>query len=261
MGPYLCIAAVVLLWALVLARVKFPPVATSRSTESGGAFSGFGKLFKYPKSLFGVVAQFFYVGAQVGVWSFTIRYSQHAVASLPITNGYTLWHGFVPLPTVISASFVLLASQSLFMIGRFVGTALMGRINPERLMGFYAAIAAALMLIVTFVGGWTGVIALAGVSFFMSIMFPTIFAGAIRDLGPLTKAGSSFLVMAISGGIVAPQIMGTISGQSSMQTAMIVPCVCFVVIMVFSFSAAHRGKDNNEQLAERPAAPELAESR
>ncbi len=233
-GPYLCIAAVVLIWALLLARVKFPPVATARATDESGAFQGFMHLFKYPKFLFGVMAQFFYVGAQVGVWSFTIRYTQHAVDAIPITNSYDLWHGFIPVPTAVSASLILLVSQSMFMVGRFVGTALMGRINPDRLMAVFAAFAAVLTAVAAIVGGWTGVVCLACTSFFMSIMFPTIFAGAIRDLGPLTKSGSSFLVMAIGGGIVAPQVMGVISGLSSMQYAMIVPSFCFVVITAFA---------------------------
>jgi FHS family L-fucose permease-like MFS transporter len=237
-GPYLCIAIAVLLWALLLAWVKFPPIATSRTVVDKGTSAGFLPLFRYPGFLFGVAAQFFYVGAQVGVWSFTIRYTQHVIANIPLTNSVVLWHGFVPLPSAVSAWFVLLSSLILFMIGRFVGTALMGRINPDRLMAVYAGCAAILTFIAATVGGWTGVIALAATSFFMSIMFPTIFAGAIRDLGPLTKSGSSFLVMAISGGIVAPQVMGFVSGLSSMQVAMVVPSFCFAVILVYALKAA-----------------------
>jgi FHS family L-fucose permease-like MFS transporter len=168
------------------------------------------------------MAQFFYVAAQVGVWSFMIRYTQHAVPTIKVT----------------AAADILFWSLFSFMIGRFIGTALMGRINPDRLMAIYAGIAVVLTLIAALVGGWTGVMCLAATSFFMSIMFPTIFAGAIRDLGPLTKSGSSFLVMAISGGIVAPQIMGFVSGLSSMQVAMVVPSFCFAVILVYALKAA-----------------------
>jgi len=240
-GPYLVIAAIVLMWMLLLAVVKFPPVATARTTGQEAGKGQFLQLFRYPRFLFGVVAQFFYVAAQVSVWSFTIRYTQHAVPSLPITNGFVLWHGWLPLPTAVSAALILLISQTLFMIGRFVGTALMGRVDPERLMGAYAAIAAALTASATLIGGWIGVVSLACTSFFMSVMFPTIFAGAIRDLGPLTKSGSSFLVMAIIGGALAPPIMGHISGLFSMQYAMVVPCICFAVIMAFSLVAS-KGK-------------------
>jgi FHS family L-fucose permease-like MFS transporter len=217
--PYMGIGVCILLWALLVAKVKFPPVATARVEKGSGEAGGFLKLFAYPRFLFGVMAQFFYVAAQVGVWSFTIRYTQHAVPKIPIT----------------SAADILFWSQFSFMIGRFVGTALMGRINPDRLMAIYAGLGVILTLIAALVGGWAGVICLMATSFFMSIMFPTIFAGAIRDLGPLTKSGSSFLVMAIIGGAVAPPIMGLISGFSSMQYAMLVPSLCFAVILAFAW--------------------------
>jgi len=229
-APYMVIGGCILLWALLIATVKFPPVATARVEKGAGEPGGFLKLFGYPRFLFGVMAQFFYVAAQVGVWSFTIRYTQHAVPSIRIT----------------AAADILFWSQFSFMIGRFVGTALMGRINPDRLMAIYAGLAVALTLIATLVGGWPGVICLMATSFFMSIMFPTIFAGAIRDLGPLTKSGSSFLVMAIIGGAVAPPLMGLISGFSSMQYAMVVPCLCFAVILAFAMvnDAAHKKASN-----------------
>jgi FHS family L-fucose permease-like MFS transporter len=255
-GPYLAIAGVVLLWMLVLAVVTFPPVATARTPDEKGK-SEFLKLFGRPRFLFGVAAQFFYVAAQVCVWSFTIRYAQHAVPNMPITNGFVLWHGYLPLPTAISAALILLISQSLFMVGRFVGTALMGRVDPERLMGIYAGIAIALMAAATVIGGWIGIICLASTSFFMSVMFPTIFAAAIRDLGPLTKSGSSFLVMAIVGGALAPPVMGTISGLSSMQYAMVVPCLCFLVILAFSFSG-RREKTAASHVAEQGPADAVA---
>ena len=146
----------------------------------------------------------------------------------------------MPLPTALSASLILLLSQSLFMVGRFVGTALMGRVNPDRLMSLYAAAAVVLTAAAALIGGWTGIVCLACTSFFMSIMFPTIFAGAIRDLGPLTKSGSSFLVMAIIGGALAPPVMGQISGFSSMQYAMAVPSFCFAVIFFYSLVAAKK---------------------
>jgi FHS family L-fucose permease-like MFS transporter len=224
-GPYMVIGVCILLWAFLVAKVKFPPVATARVEKGAGDSSGFLKLFSHPRFLFGVMAQFFYVAAQVGVWSFTIRYTQHAVPTIRVT----------------AAADILFWSQFSFMIGRFVGTALMGRINPDRLMAIYAGLGVILTLIAALVGGWPGVICLMATSFFMSIMFPTIFAGAIRDLGPLTKSGSSFLVMAIIGGAVAPPIMGLISGFSSMQYAMVVPSFCFAVILAFAWVnyAAH----------------------
>lgn len=219
-GPYLTIGACVLVAALVFCLVKFPPVATQRAKPDGPR-SGFLPLFRHSRFMFGVAAQFFYICAQVGVWSFTIRYAQHAVPGIPLT----------------CAADILFWSLFAFMVGRFAGTALMGKIMPERLMAIYAACAALLTLSATLIGGWIGVYSLAATSFFMSIMFPTIFAGAIRDLGPLTKSGASFLVMAIIGGAVAPPIMGMISGISSMQHAMIVPCIGFLVVLAFAWTA------------------------
>ncbi len=134
--------------------------------------------------LFGVVAQFFYVAAQVGVWSFIIRYTQH------VTPGATEQNG----------ADILFYSLIGFTAGRFAGTWVMGRVAPEKLLGLFAAINVVLTLVAALFGGQIGLFALAATSFFMSIMFPTIFASAIRGLGPLTKAGSSFLVMAIIGG-------------------------------------------------------------
>jgi FHS family L-fucose permease-like MFS transporter len=167
--------------------------------------------------LFGVAAQFFYVAAQVGVWSFMIRYAGHAV-------GMSDREG----------ADILTLSIIGFTIGRFAGTFLMLWVQPERLMAVFAAANVALALVAALVGGQIGVYALAATSFFMSIMFPTIFASAIRGLGPLTKSGSSFLVMAIIGGALVAPLMGGISDRSSIQYAMLVPAFCFVVILAFA---------------------------
>ena len=109
-GPYMVIGVCILLWAFLVAKVKFPPVATARVEKGAGDSSGFLKLFSHPRFLFGVMAQFFYVAAQVGVWSFTIRYTQHAVPTIRVT----------------AAADILFWSHFSFMIGRCVGTALMG---------------------------------------------------------------------------------------------------------------------------------------
>ncbi len=217
-GPYLVIAAIVVAWAALVFLTRFPAVAGS-DNESEGRFGG---LLRHPHYLFGVVAQFFYVAAQVGCWSFMIRYAQQAVPGMPDR----------------AAADVLFWSLVGFTIGRFAGTALMGRMSPIRLMAFFAAANTVLTLVAATTGGWTGLLALAATSFFMSIMFPTIFASAIRGLGPLTKAGSSFLVMAIIGGAVFTPVMGHIADVSAIRTAMFVPAFCFAV--VFAYAALSR---------------------
>jgi MFS transporter, FHS family, L-fucose permease len=123
------------------------------------------------------------------------------------------------------------------MNGRFVGTAMMSRVSPARLMAWIALIDVGLTLVAVFVGGLVGLYALAATSLFMSIMFPTIFANSLRELGPLTKTGSSFLVMSIIGGAVLTAIMGAVSDASGIKMAILVPTMCFVVIAWFGWTS------------------------
>lgn len=224
--PYLIIAAVVLTWTLLVALTRFPaqasrPAADAVEDKVDRPILG---LFSRPRFLFGVVAQFFYVGAQVGVWSYMIRYGQHQVAGMgeKAAAAYLSW------------------SLVGFMVGRFAGTALMSRVDPSRLMALFAAANVALTLAAVAIGGHTGLLALAATSFFMSIMFPTIFAGSLKGLGPLTKTGSSLLVMSIIGGAVLPAVMGAVSDASSIRTAILVPCACFAVVGLFAVTARKR---------------------
>ncbi len=224
--PYLIIAAVVLTWALLVAFTRFPIQANRPSAEApeDKADKPILGLFSRPRFLFGVAAQFFYVGAQVGVWSYMIRYGQDQVAGMgeKTAAAYLSW------------------SLVGFMAGRFAGTALMSRVDPSRLMALFAAANVALTLAAVAVGGHTGLLALAATSFFMSIMFPTIFASSLKGLGPLTKTGSSFLVMSIIGGAVLTAAMGALSDASSIRTAILVPCGCFAVVGLFAITARRR---------------------
>jgi FHS family L-fucose permease-like MFS transporter len=217
--PYILIAAMVIVWALLVALVKFPPVDRGRGgSETEG---GFGGLMHFPRYWLGVLAQFAYVGAQVGVWSFLIRYTQHnftgtlekeALRWLPISFG-------------------------IFFAGRLTGTLLMSRVNPARLLAGFAAINVVLCLVAVLAGGYPGLTALVASSFFMSIMFPTIFSMSLRGLGIYTKSGSSFLVMAIIGGAVFTAAMGYISRESSINLAYIVPALCFAVVFLFAWKS------------------------
>lgn len=224
--PYLVIGLGVLFWAVLIALTRFPAVANQReSTEGTGSFARFGELLRRPRYLFGVFAQFCYVGAQVGVWSYTIRYVQ---AEMPGTPERT-------------AANLLILALILFMAGRFAGTALMGRIAPLKLLAVFGLINAVLMTVAVAIGGLAGVAALTLSSFFMSIMFPTIFAASLRGLGPLTKLGSSLIVMAIIGGAVLTAAMGLISDQSgAIRMAMLVPGACFVAVAAFAWNRQMR---------------------
>jgi FHS family L-fucose permease-like MFS transporter len=216
--PYLGIAAVVLLWALLVATAKFPPLATRGAAdgEHGGSFAG---LKVFPHYWFGVLAQFAYVGAQVGVWSFVIRYTMvnsPGMAENPAANN-------------------LLITLTLFFAGRFAGTLLMSKVRPAVLLAVFAAADMLLCIGAAASGGNVGLYALMATSFIMSIQFPTIFTISLRGLGEHTKAGSSFLVMAIVGGAVIPPLMGLVSDANSINLAFYVPAACFAVVAAFGF--------------------------
>jgi FHS family L-fucose permease-like MFS transporter len=217
--PYSIIALVVVVWAVLLARTPFPPAATEeREVHS---LSDFGALVRRPRYLFGVFAQFAYVGAQVGVWSFMIRYVGVAI----------------PTFAQRKAGLLVAISLGLLIVGRFSGTWLLTRMRGGPLMMIYALIAAVLCLIGAVVVGPVGVVALMSTSFFMSIMFPTIFVLSLRGLGPLTKSGSAFIVMAIIGGAAFTALMGLISDQThSIANAMFVPAACFGIVALFAAS-------------------------
>jgi FHS family L-fucose permease-like MFS transporter len=231
-GPYLIIAGVVLAWALLVAFTRFPRQAGSPDPDEADAGLPAGQaipaLLARPRFLFGVAAQFFYVGAQVGVWSYMIRYAQHEVPGLgeKAAAAYLSW------------------SLVGFMAGRFIGAAAMSRVSPSRLMGLFAAINVGLTLVAVVVGGKVGLYALAATSFFMSIMFPTIFAGSLKGLGPLTKTGSSFLVMSIIGGAILTTAMGAVSDASAINIAILVPCACFAVVGLFGFTAGRAARQD-----------------
>lgn len=218
-GPYLVLGFVVLVWALLVLIVKFPGIATrAASNEGAGSWGDYKQLLAKGSFMFGVAAQFFYVGAQVCIWSFLIRYGQEAV---PGTGEKILAN-------------YLLASLVIFMIGRFVATALMSRVRAAWLMWVYAVVNVLLCAYAVVQPGYDGLLALTATSFFMSLMFPTIFALSLKGLGELSKAGASFLVMAIIGGAILTAIMGLVSDLTSIHTAFTVPLVCFVFIAIYA---------------------------
>jgi FHS family L-fucose permease-like MFS transporter len=227
-GPYLVIGLVVLAWAMVVLLVKFPRIATQPAIDETGSWADYKTLLRNGEFMFGVAAQFFYVGAQVCIWSFLIRYGQEAV---PGTGEKTLAN-------------YLMGSLVVFMVGRFVATALMGRFRAAWLMWLYALANIALCTYAMLVPGHTGLLALAATSFFMSLMFPTIFALSIKNLGGHAKAGSSLVIMAIIGGAVLTAVMGLVSDLTSIHSAVGVPLVCFAVIALYA-----RSRDKAEAAA------------
>jgi FHS family L-fucose permease-like MFS transporter len=219
--PYLGIACVVLLWALLVAIAKFPPLAQRVAADADAGAGGFRGLLAFRRYWLGVLAQFAYVGAQVGVWSFVIRYTQFNT----------------PGTAEKVAANNLLITLTLFFAGRFIGTLLMSKFRPAVLLATFAIADVALCLTAALAGGNLGLYALMATSFFMSIQFPTIFTMSLRGLGTHTKSGSSFLVMAIVGGAIVPPLMGLVSDASDINMAFLVPALCFAVVFLFAWAA------------------------
>ena len=214
--PYLLLACIVGAVALAIALVRLPAIETH---DKAAGHDGIAQVLRAPGLAAAVGAQFFYVGAQVGIWSFFVDFVKD---SLPATPERT-------------AAYMLSVSLILFMIGRFTGAALMQRIAPPRLLFGFAIAAAALSGVAALGSGSIAVAALGLTSFFMSIMFPTIFALGVRDLGPRATIGSSLIIMAIIGGAIFPPLMGVVAGRTgSLHLAMFMPLGCFAVVALFA---------------------------
>ncbi|UZJ62316.1 sugar MFS transporter [Pseudomonas sp. KU26590] len=211
---YVVIAVIVLLVAALFARTPMPDL---REQESSIQRQDSKTLWQHREFVGGVVTQFFYVAAQVGVGAFFINYVTEHWASM----------------TSQSAAYLLSVAMICFMCGRFFSTWLMGRISAQRLLMVYAWINVALCAVVVSGVESVSVVALVAVFFFMSIMFPTIFAMGVKNLGPHTKRGSSFLIMAIVGGALMPYFMGLVADHFSTALAYLLPLGCFVVVAFY----------------------------
>jgi MFS transporter, FHS family, L-fucose permease len=217
-GPYLVIGAVVVVWMVLIALVPLPGAA-AREVGRPGRGTNIRDLLRNKNLLLAIVAQFFYVGAQVGIWSYLIRYAQQTLPGTSERN---------------AADFLTVALV-MFMIGRFAGTALMRYLPPARLLAIFASVAMVLAIVALMMPGRVGTDALVATAFFMSIMFPTIFALGLRGLDDADrKIASSFLVMAIIGGATLTVVMGAISDAAGINRAMIVPILCFAVVLGFA---------------------------
>lgn len=217
--PYLVIGLAVLAWALLIMATRFPKMAAAGDVapKDDGVLH---RLLRDSRFIGALFAQFFYVGAQVGVWSYTIRYVQ---ANMPGTSAK-------------EAANFLTAELICFMAGRFAGAALMKYLAPVRLLLSFAIINIVLTLYAVLHPGSSGAYALVVCSFFMSVMYPTIFALGVEGRGDdERKMGAALLVMTIIGGAVLTALMGAVSDHSSIARAMIVPAGCFVVIALFAW--------------------------
>jgi MFS transporter, FHS family, L-fucose permease len=223
-GPYLAITGVFLLVALLIYFAHLPEIHESGSGRADSDVRGIRQelqaILRYKHLMRGVTAQFFYVGAQVGITSFVIRFVEHTAPGTPEKTAatYLYWHLFG------------------FMIGRFGGSAIMKRIAPPRLLAWFAGGAFMCVVAALSTTGMVPVVAVILIGFFHSIMFPTIFALSLKDLGRYTKLGSSLLVMSIIGGAVCPAAMGYISDRSSIRAAFVIPLICYAYVFYFAVS-------------------------
>ena len=226
--PYLLIGIVVMVVALLFSRVRLPEItpeedaltqAEEAALEAGGDHnhSDLHVLLRNGAFLFGWVGIFVYVAAQTGVNSFFINYAVESAGISSADAGLILSFG----------------GMGLFCIGRMLGSWIMQYISAERLLAILALVAAHCTMLVVAAPGRVGFTALLIVYFCESIMFPTIFALALRGLGRRTKTASSLLIMGIVGGAVAPLLMGLIADHSSMAYGFIVPLVCFFIIAAY----------------------------
>lgn len=213
--PYIILGLVILLVAIIFFFIKLPEISDSENEAKQGFFHAFAH--KHLK--WAVVAQFFYVGAQVCVLSFLVLFATKAAG---ITEKQAAYYTGV--------------AGLVFMLGRFVGTFFMKFISPPKLLTLYSLICILLSLVTIFGSGIITVYAIIAIAFFMSIMFPTIFALGIKDLGADTKSASSLIIMSIVGGAVLPPLLGYISDVTqNIQYGYVVPLVCFVVTALFGW--------------------------
>jgi FHS family L-fucose permease-like MFS transporter len=227
--PYLVIAMIFVSVAIMIYFTRLPEVKESQ----GIGRQSLAEVWKFSHLRQGVLAQFFYVGAQVGVASFVIRLAEQA---RPGTSDQ------------VAARYLQLHLLG-FMIGRFAGSGIMKYVAASKLLAIFAAGALLCGLIAVGAPGSWPIYAVIAIGFFHSIMFPTIFALSIKGLGAYTKLGSSLLVMAIVGGAALPAAMGYISDRSNIQRALIIPLFCYVYILNFAHAA--RGHDETLWLDSR----------
>ena len=224
-GTYAGLGVVLLAIMVVMLFAKMPE--GKDEAKQAALANSFSRLAKNKKYVFGVLAQFFYVGAQIGVWSFTIRLVMEEL-------------GYIEA----QAATVYLVSIVGFCASRFVYTWLMKYVSPVKLLVVGGVLSAVCTLIVVLSSGWVAVVALVLISAFMSLMFPTIYGIALGELaGTDTKIGASGLIMAILGGALITPLQGMVSDATgSINTSYVVPLVCFVVVLCYALFVVRNEK-------------------
>ncbi|GAC1444551.1 MAG: L-fucose:H+ symporter permease [Sediminibacterium sp.] len=219
-APYFILGIIILVIAILFALIKLPEITNGNEGDASG--KNIFHALRHRHLRWAVAAQFFYVGAQVCVFSFFILYATRAAG----------------IDKIRAADYLGWGCGMAFMAGRFAGTFLMKFIRPEKLLSLYAFLNIIFCGIAIFSHDMFAVYAMIAISFFMSIMFPTIFSLGIRGLGNGdAKFGSSLIIMSIVGGAILPPVLGQISDTTgNIQNGYIVPLICFVVILFFGLN-------------------------
>lgn len=246
--PYVTVAVVVLAMAVAFYFSPVPDINTEDeyqlNTDDPNAEKR--SIWSHPHFVGGITAQFLYVAAQAGIFSFFINYMIEEMPALSqsmseswLFSGRTLLRNGSTFVNENGASFLLgTIGFPLFLLGRATGAAIMKKVPAHRLLGLYGVLNVILCTIVVMKLGWISVAAVFGSFLFMSIMFPTIFALGIYGLGLQAKKASGFIVMAIMGGAIMPKLMGYIGDVYNMSTSFLMPLCCFAVIAAYGYSWA-----------------------
>ena len=221
--PYLVLGALAFVWVVLVAITKFPPSEREDVSREDAGPPRQVRLFQRHFVL-AVLAQFLYVGAQIGTWSYFIPYVESATGVADKAAGY-----------------MLTGTLAAFAIGRFSSALLMKHIPARTLLGFYAVVNVILGMVAVTRPGWFGAMCLLTTSLFMSIMFPTIFALGLKGMGEKTKTAGSLLVMAIFGGAALTKLMGILADSRGLQAAYLVPVACFASVALYAwFGGEHQ---------------------
>ena len=222
--PYVAIGLVILVLFVLMVFTKMPK-AEKTGIHDLRLRSTLGRLWCNAIYRYGVIAQFFYVGAQITCWTFIIQYGTQVFMA----------DGMGEQAAEIASQRLNILAMILFCASRFICTWLMKFFKPARMLTVFAAIAAVLVLVIILIGDRVGLYSLVGVSAFMSLMFPTIYGLALGDVGDDTEIGSAGLIMAILGGSLLPPLQALIIDYGHMELSFVVPLICFVVVFVYAF--------------------------
>lgn len=223
-GPYVGLAVVLFLLAMFVFLFRLPAL-TEATEQADHKKHTLGEALRHPHVLFGVLAIFFYVGAEVAIGSFLVNY-----LSMPQIGGFSEQE----------ATKYVSAYWTLAMVGRFIGSALLAKFPPRTLLALFALACVALLLLTMSGAGSVAVYSIVAIGLFNSIMFPTIFALGIERLGPLTGKASSLLIMAIVGGAVVPFAQGLLADRIGVQHAFVLPLLWYGYIVWYGLRGSRR---------------------